>query len=478
MSFFLLASLFAASIGFALTGMDGDEEIDSAAGGEDVDGTDDSSLCDEPHSSSSWVSALAGPDAGGNAVDQSNAPTPSSLEGTDQNDFIETFGGSAIQAGDGDDIIHFRGDSGLPEEELLKGENIFTGGEGADLYMFDPLNNSDGHSQMVEITDFNPDEDRLAIAETRNYDNNDDPYGLSGLLISEDPEGQFTDVTTTSETSGGETVEYVIRLQGVTDFDAESILIGELSDTTSEADSAQFSGRSLVFSDEESICLTGESVLVGTDGDDVVHAEDATGGHVTLGDGNDTFKGGNMFVYGGAGDDQIEISDGQGWQDAHGGTGDDQITQTGDLDNKVGLRGDEGDDILSGGANSFYFGGEGQDQINIKLTDIDHIMPYDQDNIRLGDGNHARVFEADDDKVNIEIADDIGGELILKEFDNSVGPDLGGETPPSEVHVQLKLDSGETYLVAVIQFGEVEAPSPIPTPDQYLTSNLPVSVAG
>ncbi len=255
-------------------------------------------------------------------------------------------------------------------------------------------------------------------------------------------------------------------------------MFGEHPNAHASDDTISFEGQSLIFADGSEICLTGNAIFVGTEGDDVVHAEDATGDHVTLGDGNDTFKGSNMYVYGGAGDDQIEISDGQGWQDANGGTGNDQITQTGDLDNKVGLRGNEGDDILAGGANSFYFGGEGQDQINIKLTDINHIRPYDQDNIPFGDGNHARVFNADDDKVNIEIADDIGGELILKEFDYSVGPDLGGETPPSEVHVQLKLGSGETYLLAVIQFGEVEAPSPIPTSDQYLTSNLPISMAG
>ncbi len=198
MGFFLLASLFAAGIGFALTDLSGGEEE------EEVDGVDGSSLCDEQHSSSSWVSALAGPGVGGEIIDQNSDASPSVLEGTDQNDWITTRGDSAILAGDGDDIIDFRGDSGLPEEEQLKGENIFTGGEGADLYMFDPLFHSGGHSQVVEITDFNPAEDRLALVERLNSDNYDDPYSLSGITISEDPDGQYTDVVLESETADGE----------------------------------------------------------------------------------------------------------------------------------------------------------------------------------------------------------------------------------------------------------------------------------
>ncbi|WP_255955404.1 calcium-binding protein [Streptomyces odontomachi] len=99
----------------------------------------------------------------------------------------------------------------------------------------------------------------------------------------------------------------------------------------------------------------------GGPGDDVLNGNDAV---VLYGDdGNDRIDGGggvwSVGAYGGTGDDTLTGCDAE----CHGGDGDDDITGTA-TDQEFGLYGDDGDDVIHGGAGAdMIYGGKGDDTL-------------------------------------------------------------------------------------------------------------------
>lgn|GEM_PF-2538496 len=403
--------------------------------------------------------------------------TDDATEGTAGNDTVAVTAPLAgFGAGAGDDLLRVTSPElpGYPAPDL--GDDIgavLTGGDGADTYLIEKggrllLDSGEypGNGAInFEITDFNPEEDRLALSTdvllgyTPNVDDATqtvdwDAFPLKDITIEQDPDGAFVDLVLTADRDaelGNELVR--IRLWGLEDFDPSQLYIA------TEGPDGETTYTPIQISDGSELVVGDNTAVVGHDGADTIRLEDTEDSFVTTQDGDDTVTGSTHgTVYTGDGDDTVTlvadnalIDTGEGADSVsvtgseatvRGGAGDDALSVTSTLPadgshHGPGLYGEDGDDTLTheeGSTNTATLhGGAGHDTL------IGH----------SGD----RFVEGEDVRVTIDAPLDPD-----TDHRTYVGMSLGGPGTDGATSVTLEFPEGTTgtlHLVATDESGNM-----------------------
>ncbi|MFY0662250.1 MAG: hypothetical protein JXR15_17280 [Shimia sp.] len=357
-------------------------------------------------------------------------------------------GAATADGGDGDDTFIMKALSGLPEETV---SHVLTGGEGADVYAFDidgatAIRDGDEEDNQIiaTITDFDPDEDMLLldIGAKPSFDDVDE-LPLPEVSTTEDPDGGYVDVhfSWTNPLNEDNVETRTVRLEGLTEFDTDDVQLTSIFDPDShlnEEDTAEASAhRPMAFTPTEgtanadNLTLSENSATVLKDGDDGVE-----------------ITGGSHLVYGGEGNDSIEVTEASdGVTQLFGGEGEDVLTADLVQNTDTALIGGDGDDTITFGMGHYVEGGEGNDTLVLNLHE--DAMEQGPAVLKQLSGNHLTInipadLEGEVDVVNhtysngFEVAYSeifVGDVSILKimEEDFATGVGIAEEDPRLEI---------------------------------------------
>ncbi|MEH6737363.1 MAG: hypothetical protein V7695_02300 [Sulfitobacter sp.] len=317
---------------------------------------------------------LGGPDIFLGAGDDYADPLiiENEIHGGDGNDTLVAYDRSELFGDDGDDTLTAHSYSFNSDTSNYDSLLDVTGGEGADIFDVQitmPSNISAANSledverdTFLNIVDFNPHEDVLAVQINGNEDSNVEmTSAVIGLR-------DFTDVG-----SPGPVLEQVVQMNFAATETTGTFTtwVRVDSDVEITIDDIEFvAGPGVIMGDVLTIPDDG-SDIIGTDGNDTLISEYTTDedfyrdvGNIRLGDGDDLVDiplyGPN--IEGGLGNDTITFT-------GIGGSvsgGDDLIEAGTDLST---LNGDEGNDTLIGNDNNNLYGGAGDDLLIGEVID-------------------------------------------------------------------------------------------------------------
>ncbi len=316
----------------------------------------------DPESIEEWVDTYrAGEGAGGAEVRHIR---DTATEGNDILESDATRHDAPVEGGGGDDLF-------LLQRNLSSGDPVLTGGEGSDFFLSDDSYRA-GRDEVFEITDFDPEEDLLAVSP---------PAGLSwqpsGVTATPSEDGSFTDVIVSYEFEA-KTFSTIFRLQGVSEFDPDDVIFTR--------------GTFWEATDDGWVLGVHEPL-------DLVHAP---GGDVTIEDAS--------WLVGSAGDDNVTLIDQSagviktaGGNDSVIGTADNMIINTGD-----------GDDVIDVTAPDQILSGHGADQITLHVT---------ADSVAAGTTTEIDYF-SEEDSLTIELDKDVEGQVYVQlEWTSESGED-------------------------------------------------------
>ncbi|WP_412550989.1 hypothetical protein [Shimia sp. MIT910701] len=357
-------------------------------------------------------------------------------------------GAATADGGDGDDTFIMKPLSGLPEETV---SHILTGGEGADVYAFDidgatAIRDGDEEDNQIiaTITDFDPDEDMLLldIGAKPSFDDVDE-LPTPEVTTTEDPDGGYVDVhfSWTNPLNEDNVETRTVRLEGLTEFDTSDVQLTSMFDPDSQHNETDTG-------DADAHRVFGLTPTEGTDdADDLTLSENSA---TVLKDGDDSVEitDGSHLIYGGEGNDSIEVTEANdGVTQLFGGEGDDVLTADLVQNNDTALIGGEGDDTITFGMGHYVEGGEGNDTLVLNLHE--NAMEQGPAVLKQLTGNHLTInipadMEGDVDVVNhtysngFEVAYSeifVGNVCVLKimeeDFDTGVG--IAEEDPRLEI---------------------------------------------
>lgn len=286
-------------------------------------------------------------DGAGVTVDLGAGTATDGSGGSDTLIAIDNVIGSAFN----DTLI---GDDNANELEGLGGDDILTGGAGADSFRLTDDGNDNAAFGLDVITDFDLVEDRINLRAFSNLES------FNQLLISQD--GADTLITFDAGNS--------VRLQGIN--------AGDL-----DANHFDFVENQFIEGNE------GNDILEGDEGNDTIFAYGGNDQVRGFG-GNDNIDGGtgNDNLWGGDGNDIIE--GGPGWDNIYGEGGNDILTDSADGGY---LNGGDGDDLLTAiNSNANMDGGAGNDTLTGASGWWNHMRGEEGDDILIDPDGSGFLF--------------------------------------------------------------------------------------